>query len=48
MPDHLFENEQLAALYDLFAPTESRGDYSFYLPMVMTAESVLDATLPRR
>jgi ubiquinone/menaquinone biosynthesis C-methylase UbiE len=42
MPDHLFENERLAALYDLFSPSESRGDYSFYLPIIMAAESVLD------
>ena len=42
MPDHLFEDSELAALYDLFAPNEGRGDFGFYLPLVMSADSVLD------
>lgn len=32
----------LAALYDVFCPWESRGDFGFYLPLVMSAEAVLD------
>jgi ubiquinone/menaquinone biosynthesis C-methylase UbiE len=42
MPDYLFEDHELAALYDLFAPNEGRGDFEFYLPLVMSADSVLD------
>lgn len=42
MPDNLFEDADLAALYDLFSPFEGRGDFSLYLPMVMSAQSVLD------
>ena len=42
MPGRLFSDPNLAALYDLFSPSEERGDFSFYLPMVMSAEAVLD------
>ncbi len=42
MVDLLFEDAELAAVYDLFAPPGRRADFSFYLPMVMAAESVLD------
>nr|MBC8453310.1 class I SAM-dependent methyltransferase [Chloroflexota bacterium] len=42
MPDHLFENDRLAGLYDLFSPSEQRGDFAFYLPSIMCASSVLD------
>ena len=42
MPDHAFADHELAALYDALNPRESSGDYNFYLPMIMAAESVLD------
>lgn len=42
MPDRLFSDPNLAALYDLFSPSEKRGDFEFYLPMLMAAKSVLD------
>jgi SAM-dependent methyltransferase len=40
--DHQFADAGLAALYDRFCPWGSRGDFDFYLPMVMSAASVLD------
>jgi ubiquinone/menaquinone biosynthesis C-methylase UbiE len=40
--DRLFSEPGLAALYDGFCPRERRGDFSFYLPLVMSAEAVLD------
>jgi SAM-dependent methyltransferase len=40
MPDRYFSDIQLAALYDLFCG--SRQDFDFYLPLVMSAASVLD------
>ena len=40
MPDHLFADAGLAALYD--AMCVGRGDFDFYLPLVMAAPSVLD------
>lgn len=42
MVDRLFSEPALAALYDAFCPWEERGDFSFYLPMLMSAEAVLD------
>ena len=42
MPDRLFDDPSLAALYDLFSPWDGRGDFTFYLPLVMSAKSVLD------
>ncbi|MFI7002095.1 methyltransferase domain-containing protein [Nocardia sp. NPDC050175] len=33
---------RLAAVYDRFNPWEARGDFGFYLPMIMDARSVLD------
>lgn len=42
MPDRLFTDPKLAALYDLFCPWDGRGDFTFYLPLVMSAKSVLD------
>ena len=33
----MFSEPSLAALYDLFCPWEARGDFSFYLPLVMSA-----------
>ncbi|HEY6279045.1 MAG TPA: methyltransferase domain-containing protein [Streptosporangiaceae bacterium] len=41
MPDRLFTEPALAALYDLW-PAGQRADLDFYLPMVMSAASVLD------
>lgn len=43
MVDHQFSDIPLAALYDAFHPPADRADFAFYLPMVMSAESVLDA-----
>jgi ubiquinone/menaquinone biosynthesis C-methylase UbiE len=40
--DRLFSEPRLAALYNVLCPSNERGDFSFYLPLVMSAESVLD------
>jgi len=40
--DHQFADAELAALYDTLHPWESRGDFPFYLPLVMAADAVLD------
>jgi SAM-dependent methyltransferase len=40
--DRQFSDARLAALYDVFHPWEPRGDLGFYLPLVMSAEAVLD------
>jgi SAM-dependent methyltransferase len=42
MADRLFADPELAALYDAFCPWETRADFGFYLPLVMSAEAVLD------
>ncbi|WP_433655478.1 class I SAM-dependent DNA methyltransferase [Nocardia sp. CA-128927] len=42
MVDRAFSETQLAAVYDRFNPWETRGDFTFYLPLIMAAESVLD------
>ena len=42
MPDRLFDDPELAALYDLFSPCDGRADFAFYLPLVMSAKAVLD------
>ncbi len=42
MPDEHFTDAGLASLYDALNPRDSGGDYVFYLPMIMAAESVLD------
>lgn len=42
MVDRLFSESRLAALYNVLCPSDERGDFSFYLPLVMSAESVLD------
>jgi len=42
VPDHQFVDVELAALYDLFYPWDSREDLPFYLPRIMESESVLD------
>ncbi len=41
-PDLHFEEPDLAAVYDLFAPPASRADFAFYLPLIMSVDSVLD------
>jgi len=40
--DRLFSDARLAELYDRFCPWDERGDFGFYLPLVMSAEAVLD------
>jgi len=42
MPDRLFSEPSLAALYDLFSPSDRRSDFDFYIPFVMSARAVLD------
>jgi SAM-dependent methyltransferase len=41
--DRQFSEPDLAELYDEFHPWEQRDDLDFYLPMVMSAEAVVDA-----
>lgn len=40
--DHQYVDAGLAALYDVFCPWGPRGDFDFYLPLVLAAGSVLD------
>jgi SAM-dependent methyltransferase len=40
--DRLFAEPVLAVLYDDFCALGPRGDFEFYLPLVMSASSVLD------
>ena len=47
MVDRLFSEPALAGLYDLFCALEPRGDFSFYLPLVMSAEAVLGVAVGR-
>ncbi|MFD6162742.1 methyltransferase domain-containing protein [Nocardia sp. NPDC060256] len=42
MVDRAFSEARLAAVYDRFNPWEGRGDFGFYLPLIMDARSVLD------
>jgi SAM-dependent methyltransferase len=42
MADRLFTVPALAELYDRWLPGPQRGDFGFYLPLVMSAASVLD------
>lgn len=43
MVDRLFSDADLSALYDAaWSPRAKRDDFDFYLPMVMSAEAVLD------
>jgi SAM-dependent methyltransferase len=42
MVERQFTDDRLAALYDRFYPPEQRDDFAFYLPLVMSAQSVLD------
>jgi len=40
--DRLFTEPSLAGLYDSWHPWQRRGDFGFYLPLVMAAEAALD------
>jgi SAM-dependent methyltransferase len=40
--EHQFTEDRLAALYDVFYPPERRDDFAFYLPLILSARSVLD------
>jgi SAM-dependent methyltransferase len=40
--DRLFSDPRLAESYDLWNPWGRRGDFGFYLPLVMSAGAVLD------
>jgi ubiquinone/menaquinone biosynthesis C-methylase UbiE len=40
--DPLFLEPRLCELYDLYHPWERRAEFSFYLPLVMSAATVLD------
>jgi SAM-dependent methyltransferase len=40
--EHQFTENRLAALYDLFYPPEERADFRFYLPLILSAGSILD------
>ncbi len=42
MVDRLFCDATLAEWYDVLHPEERRGDFGFYLPLVMSAQAVLD------
>ncbi len=42
MVDRQFLEPDLAELYDVFHPWGRRGDFGFYLPLVMSAPAVLD------
>ncbi len=43
MAGRLYSDTDLAALYDAWWPRDKREDVDFYLPLVMSAEAVLDA-----
>jgi len=42
MIEHQFVEDRLAALYDRFYPPTQRDDFAFYLPLLLSARSVLD------
>lgn len=42
MVDRQFAEPRLAARYDGFSPSDERGDFGFYFPLVMSAPTVLD------
>lgn len=42
MADLLFSDASLAALYDTMHPPERRADFAFYLPLIMSANAILD------
>lgn len=42
MADSLFADPALASWYDVLCPTGERSDFGFYLPHIMSAQSVLD------
>ena len=40
--DRQFSDARLAELYDVLHPWERRGDFDFYLPLLMESQAVLD------
>lgn len=42
MIERQFTEDRLAALYDRFYPPTQRDDFAFYLPLVLSARTVLD------
>ncbi|WP_329115353.1 class I SAM-dependent methyltransferase [Streptomyces sp. NBC_01465] len=42
MADDQFTDPELAALYDTLNSSEPRDDFAFYLPLIMSAQAVLD------
>ena len=42
MADLLFADDYLASLYDVWHPRDTRVDYDFYLPHIMSASAALD------
>src|SRR6516225_6267366 len=42
MANHQFDDDRLAALYDVLFPPEGRDDFHFYLQLIRSATSVLD------
>jgi SAM-dependent methyltransferase len=40
--DRHFEDPHLSDLYDRWSPAAGRGDFGFYLPLIMSARAVLD------
>lgn len=44
MVAEMYSDSRLASLYDLFWPPGQRADFAFYLPLVMSARSVLDVS----
>jgi len=42
MIEQKFTDDRLAALYDTFFPPTRRDDFAFYLPLIMSARTVLD------
>ncbi len=42
MTQYQFTDDRLAGLYDRFYPPERRADFAFYLPLILSATSVLD------
>jgi ubiquinone/menaquinone biosynthesis C-methylase UbiE len=44
MGNEICIDSRLASLYDLFWPSDKREDFRFYLPLVMSARSVLDVS----
>ena len=42
MADLLFSDRSLAGLYDAMCPRDERGDFDYYLPLVLNSGAVLD------